>query len=233
MLTHRGFSACIISEGKQIPEYLAAVVAENPNTISCWIPSETGKTFSVYWRDEGTKVHSCAFIALDGFVVPGRFLFGEGEAWRNGVRTGPQTERLFMFAQSPSSATSGQSMKDAGSIVLKIKLVTLDGSKAANPLQSIPDLDSQSHLGDHCIGYGQEINTYMQSPTTWKVKLSEQHGKSSYVTFLFRYRSPGKFGVPCKYLSACAKRSSCEATGRQRARCTVGEWVNDPRLKSC
>lgn len=153
MLTHRGFSACIISEGKQIPEYLAAVVAENPNTISCWIPSETGKTFSVYWRDEGTKVHSCAFIALDGFVVPGRFLFGEGEAWRAGVRSGPETERPFMFAQSPSSAANGQSMKDAGSIVLKIKLVTLDGSQAANPLQNIPDLDSQSHLNDHCIGY--------------------------------------------------------------------------------
>lgn len=43
MLTHRGFSACIISEGKPIPEYLAAVVGENPKTISCWIPSEVGK----------------------------------------------------------------------------------------------------------------------------------------------------------------------------------------------
>ncbi|KAG1827167.1 uncharacterized protein BJ212DRAFT_1310621 [Suillus subaureus] len=190
MLTHRGFSACIISEGKPIPEYLVAV-AENPNTISCWIPSEVGKTFSVYWRDEGTRMHSCAFITLDGFVVPGRFLFGEGEAWRNGVRSGPQTERPFMFAQRPSSSTSGESMKDAGSIMLKIKLVTLDGSKAANPLQSIPDLNSQSHPGDHCVGYGQEKNTYMQSPMTWKVKPSDQHGNRSHVTFLFRYRSPG------------------------------------------
>lgn len=46
-------------------------------------------------------MNSCAFITLDGFVVPGRFLFGEGEAYRNGVRSGPQTERPFMFAQSP------------------------------------------------------------------------------------------------------------------------------------
>jgi hypothetical protein len=188
MLTHRGFSACILSEGKPIPEYLVAVVDENPNTISCWIPSEVGKTFSVYWRDEGTKVHSCAFITLDGFVVPGRFLFGEGEAWRNGVRSGPQTERPFMFAQRPSSGTSGQS-KDAGSIMLKIKLVTLDGSKAANTLQDVPDLNLQSHPGDHCVGYGQETNTYTQSPMTWKVKPSDQHSNRSHVTFLFRYRS--------------------------------------------
>ncbi|KAG2349760.1 hypothetical protein BDR05DRAFT_871172 [Suillus weaverae] len=189
MLTHRGFSACIVSEGKPVPEYLAAVVAEKPNTISCWIPSQVGKTFSVHWRDEGTKKHSCAFITLDGFVVPGRFLFGEGETCRNGVRSGPQTERPFMFAQRPSSG-DGQSMKDAGSIMLKIRFVKLDGSKAANPLQNIPDLNSQSHLSDHCIGYGQETNTYTQSPMTWKVKPSEQDDKRSHVTFLFRYRSP-------------------------------------------
>ncbi|KAG1782622.1 hypothetical protein EV702DRAFT_1065671 [Suillus placidus] len=190
MLTHRGFSACIVSEGKPVPEYLVAVVAEKPNTISCWIPSQVGKTFSVHWRDEGTKMHSCAFITLDGFVVPGRFLFGEGETCRNGVRSGPQTERPFMFAQRPSSDASGQSMKDAGSIMLKIRFVKLDGSKAANPLQNIPDLNSQSHPGDHCIGYGQEKNTYTQSPMTWKVKSSDQDDKRSHVTFLFRYRSP-------------------------------------------
>lgn len=78
--------------------------------------------------------------------------------------------------------------------MLKIKLVELDGSKTANPLQSIPDLNSQSHPGDHCVGYGQETNTYMQSPMTWKVKPSNQHGERSHVTFLFRYRSPGEFG---------------------------------------
>lgn len=34
----------------------------------------------------------------------------------------------------------------------------------------------------------------MQSPMTWKVKPSNQHGERSHVTFLFRYRSPGEFG---------------------------------------
>lgn len=174
MLTHRGFSACIVSEGKPIPEYLAAVVADKPNTISCWIPSEVGKTFSVHWRDEGTKVHSCAFITLDGFVVPGRFLFGEGEACRNGVRSGPQTERPFMFAQSPGA--SGQNTKDAGSIMLKIKLVELDGSKTANPLQSIPDLNSQSHPGDHCVGCAQvgSVNVSLSDKFS-KVRPGDKH----------------------------------------------------------
>ncbi|KAG2750636.1 hypothetical protein P692DRAFT_20831841 [Suillus brevipes Sb2] len=225
MLTHRGFSACIVSEGKPIPEYLAAVVADKPNTISCWIPSEVGKTFSVHWRDEGTKVHSCAFITLDGFVVPGRFLFGEGEACRNGVRSGPQTERPFMFAQSPGA--SGQNTKDAGSIMLKIKLVELDGSKTANPLQSIPDLNSQSHPGDHCVGYGQETNTYMQSPMTWKVKPSNQHGERSHVTFLFRYRSP-EWLMAQGIISAKAHVQKSLSAKRRVVSAPVAQLVNAP-----
>lgn len=39
--------------------------------------------------------------------------------------------------------------------MLKIRLVELDGSKTANPLQNIPDLNSQSHLGNHCVGCAQ------------------------------------------------------------------------------
>lgn len=34
---------------------------------------------------------------LDGYLAPGRFLYGEGMAWRGGVRTGPASERPFIF----------------------------------------------------------------------------------------------------------------------------------------
>lgn len=57
------------------------------------------QSFSVHWKDEGTGVQSCAFISLDGFVVPARFLQGGGETSREGVRTGPDTERPFVFAE--------------------------------------------------------------------------------------------------------------------------------------
>lgn len=40
---------------------------------------------------------SCGFIILDGLVVPGRFLFGEGITSRGGVRASKSTERPFMF----------------------------------------------------------------------------------------------------------------------------------------
>ncbi|KAH7889391.1 hypothetical protein F5I97DRAFT_522000 [Phlebopus sp. FC_14] len=107
MLTHRGFSAWITSEGEQLREYLVAV-DDNANKVSCWIPSEAGKHFSVHWRDEGTSVHSCSFISLDGFLVPGRFLFGLGEASREGIRTGPITERPFIFTQHQNAGEQPQ-----------------------------------------------------------------------------------------------------------------------------
>lgn len=40
---------------------------------------------------------TCAFLTLDGITVPGRFLFGEGVATREGVRASQNTERPFVF----------------------------------------------------------------------------------------------------------------------------------------
>ena len=57
----------------------------------------------MYWKDHGGKVDSCAYIVLDGSVVPGRFLFGNGVAFREGVRNGPMTEKPFMFLKLEES----------------------------------------------------------------------------------------------------------------------------------
>lgn len=119
MLTHRGFSAWIVVDGNPLPEYLVAV-DNSAHRVSCWIPSEEGKvraillhnknnllkrpqTFSVYWKDHGGKVETCAYIMLDGYLAPGRFLYGEGMAWRGGVRTGPASERPFVFQKVDES----------------------------------------------------------------------------------------------------------------------------------
>lgn len=48
--------------------------------------------------DHGSNVDSAAYINLDGFTVPGRFLYGLGAAQRGSVRTGDRTEREFQFA---------------------------------------------------------------------------------------------------------------------------------------
>lgn len=107
-----------------LPEYLVAYDSA-ANRLSCWIPSEEGQVskycsvsmvclrhcyqkFAVCWRDHGSKVDSCGFITLDGHVVPGRFLFGEGFTQRSGFRTSRTTERPFQFQKVPDIGESGE-----------------------------------------------------------------------------------------------------------------------------
>lgn len=190
MLMHREFSAWIVSNNQPLPEYLVAV-DEKGSRVSCWIPSEAGKQFSVHWRDHGSNVHTCSFISLDGFVVPGRFLYGTGSASREGVRSGPTSERPFIFAEYRDASSSGDCNRNAGTIMLKIKRVRLEGHKRANPFQTIPDESSRATVSGHCVGYGDERPTYEQSPSTWQIKPYDRASNGSYVTFVFRYRPRG------------------------------------------
>ncbi len=58
------------------------------------------KIFTVHWRDHGGGVDSASYIYLDGYLVPGRFIFGIGDAQRSGARVGPALERPFTFAKA-------------------------------------------------------------------------------------------------------------------------------------
>jgi hypothetical protein len=79
--------------------------------------------FTVFWKDHGGKVDSCAFVSLDGLVVPGRFLFGTGEASRSGVRSSATTERPFVFQKIEEDEPSNPSVnKDVGMITLRVRL---------------------------------------------------------------------------------------------------------------
>jgi hypothetical protein len=65
--------------------------------VACVSPGR--QTFAVHWRDDGGGVDTAAYINLDGTVVPGRFLFGRGETYRDAMRSGPSSERPFMFSK--------------------------------------------------------------------------------------------------------------------------------------
>ncbi|KIM48895.1 hypothetical protein M413DRAFT_89409 [Hebeloma cylindrosporum] len=197
MLKHRGFSAWIESNGNAVPEYLVAL-DETANRVSCWIPGIEGQTFTVYWQDHGGTIDSCAFITLDGLVVPGRFLFGDGIASRGGVRVSKSSEKPFIFQKVPENVSESplqSSGKDAGMIILKIKRIRRVAVRPANSLQSLPSsVLGKRKVGDLSIGFGQEVKAYEQYDTTWQVTAYEDETPgakpSTYVSFVFRYRSP-------------------------------------------
>jgi len=197
MLTYRGFSAWIVVDGKPVPEYL---VAEDTKTsrVSCWIPSEAGQKFSVFWKDHGGKVDSCSFITLDGLVVPGRFLFGEGETSRTGVRSSARTERPFIFQNIEEDEPLTQSVnKDVGMITLRIKRIQRVAVRPANPIQELPSTVAlgKRKAGELCVGFGEDRQAFDQFAYTWSVKPYEKDGPvggrtpKTYVSFVFRYRT--------------------------------------------
>ncbi|KAJ7724457.1 hypothetical protein DFH07DRAFT_1067029 [Mycena maculata] len=195
MLTHRGFSAWIVVEGKPVPEYLVAE-DNKASRVSCWIPSEEGQKFKIYWKDHGGKVDSCAFITLDGVVVPGRFLFGSGETFRQGVRSSVNTERPFVFQKVEEDEPSSHSVnKDVGMITLRIKRIQRVASRPANPVQELPSVLGKRKAGDLCIGFGEDTRAYDQYAYTWSVKPYEKDSPAgartpgTFVSFVFRYRS--------------------------------------------
>lgn len=59
--------------------------------------------FTIHWRDSGGLVDTAAYIFLDGFEVPGYFLFGFGEAHRGAARISPTLQRPFVFAKPDES----------------------------------------------------------------------------------------------------------------------------------
>ncbi|KAG7092594.1 hypothetical protein E1B28_008937 [Marasmius oreades] len=195
MLFHRGFSAWIVVNGQPLPEYLVAVNSDT-HQVSCWIPSEEGQRFSVHWQDHGGNVDTCAFISLDGFIAPGRFLFGCGATSRFGVRTSQNTERPFVFRKVTESTVLSPSSTDVGMIVLKIKRIKRTGQQPVDTLQRLSHGPQGSRQqGDIYVGFGEESQAFERWDYTWKVEPhtdgtgDTSSGSPTYVSFVFRYRS--------------------------------------------
>ncbi|KAL6300130.1 hypothetical protein BKA93DRAFT_741087 [Sparassis latifolia] len=187
MLTYRGFSAWITCEDREVIEYEATIDAKS-NRVTCWIPSQEGKNFVVNWRDHGSQVETATYINLDGFVVPGQFLFGEGDAMRSAVRVGEDMERPFVF-QRIEGVPRG---KDVGTILVRIKRIKRKELRPSNAPQTPPAMtQGRRGIGEPCIGYGEERAARQRFETTWKIEPFDKRNPGAYVVFAFRYRSRG------------------------------------------
>jgi len=105
-----------------------------------------------------------------------------------------------MFQKVPEIATESPQQtaaKEAGMITLKIKRINRVFNRPPNVIQSLPGLAvlGKRQVGDLCIGFGEEVQTFEQYGSTWSVVPYDQDvpgatKPSTYVSFVFRYRSP-------------------------------------------
>ncbi|KAF9036255.1 hypothetical protein BJ165DRAFT_1507585 [Panaeolus papilionaceus] len=97
------FSVWVEVDGVRLREYGEVVrVGENGCEISCWIPSEAGKQFTICVLDEDRIFHSGCYTSIDGIPLPrSKLIF----ARRRLVDTPPNTPSLRIkgFDVSPTS----------------------------------------------------------------------------------------------------------------------------------
>ncbi|TFK98214.1 hypothetical protein BDV98DRAFT_573254 [Pterulicium gracile] len=125
------FSAWINVDGHRVDAYQIVSSGTEPQTITCWIPSQAGKEFSVHWADDERRYTSTGRILIDGQRAGGRTIDGKNEKprakkeqSRGYITMSTTTKRPYVFSQlmlADSDAPNLDSHPEKiGSIVLNI-----------------------------------------------------------------------------------------------------------------
>ncbi|KAN0140936.1 hypothetical protein V8E53_001380 [Lactarius tabidus] len=210
MLRLRKFSAWISTNGIPLPVFQPVVDANN-SRVTSWIACDKGETFRVHWRDEGSRIDTAAYITLDGYKVPGHYLWGKGETSRGGIRTGPNTERPFTFANVDevesvvTECDDTANRREPGTIVLRIRRISLTRVGEPNPVPQIPRPAGAGGEGtDLRVVFGTPAPAEPQTPTI-SFKSYDKENPGSYVTFVFRYRTQSFLRLQGLFHSASEK----------------------------
>ncbi|KAG2145221.1 hypothetical protein DEU56DRAFT_789510 [Suillus clintonianus] len=123
------FSACIIVDGQELPEY-DVVVSSTPteNRITCWIASEEGKKFGVRIKVLAMQSSSvCSTVSVDGVQCRNRILaLGWVDMMEYTCLSDNYVSRDFMFSHieltDDDSMLDDQTANDIGQIVSKFRL---------------------------------------------------------------------------------------------------------------
>ncbi|KAH7884284.1 hypothetical protein F5I97DRAFT_1929160 [Phlebopus sp. FC_14] len=200
MLIYGTFRAGIQVDGAILPTYDVETSFQD-NTVTCWIASEAGKTFSVVWQDRDTsRSHSLlGDVTIDGvsggggiirplpphMKVTGLMVSAELKY----INTSVTTAKPLAFSKlqlTDEDEYLHSTPSGLGEIVLTLRpgVVVGPGLQPANG----PNLNNKVHERSkkaftHCIGFGDEI----QVPMRHTLQVQHLTPKPS-VTFVFRYR---------------------------------------------
>ncbi|KAF9260047.1 hypothetical protein L218DRAFT_1055350 [Marasmius fiardii PR-910] len=215
MLNFKEYSVWVAIGGTPAQEFGVEVLAEQ-NTVTCWIPSEEGKTFDIRIKDNDYHTPISADILVDGISYGGKPMKGNKLAKRckRGFRTSPTTVRPFMFSRlnttelfsKDDDALACSASSDIGEIKVLIKRARITRrpykfTEKPAPTQGIVHerakkaVDHQTSLGENVVNKAHFSDTKSYGPPL--------------VTFCFKYR-------PISMLQANGIAPLLE--GRKRAR---------------
>ncbi|EIW52453.1 uncharacterized protein TRAVEDRAFT_61366 [Trametes versicolor FP-101664 SS1] len=184
-----GYSAHICCDDKELETYDVRV--EDEKTISCWIPSEEGKAFTVHWGDDSSSTSMFVKVIMDGRKVGKTAHRPVATGRMDGARETSDTLRPFIFA--PLVLTDDDALldsgvnEDLGTIQIEMKLVEYFSEAKKFSAIHVPEIGSvherSKKAGVHAVALGQPQEAKF-------VKSLKGHGigKVPIATFKFRYR---------------------------------------------
>lgn len=189
MPTFGTVNACINVDGTSLPEY-GVQTNEAQREVTCWIPSEVGKNFSVSWYTTDLSIETEGSVVLDGRNV-GSIIIRAYTIRRPEFESeyvSPTTCRDFSFAPIKYTDDDGYlsvPTQDVGNIKLTIWRIELgEINTQFSKLKDVPDVtlhERSKKLGAHCVHFGDIQNA---TPITfYKTNKIEVLAR-----FVFRYR---------------------------------------------
>ncbi|KAJ3909111.1 hypothetical protein F5879DRAFT_934723 [Lentinula edodes] len=194
-------SAWITIDGVVIPEYNVGVELTT-DVVSCFVPSQAGKSLGVHWHIDACLVPTAGFLKVDGQHCDGRVLPAydpsvPGSQYsatisHTAVLTSPTSSNSLVFASVHYTGDdiylNDSKAKDIGTISLEIMSVEIVGQCPTagvdfRPVSKLHDRARDSKIA-HQIKLGPR-NVSMAVPPPSIVVDPRLH----FVTFVFQYRS--------------------------------------------
>ncbi|KAF8077569.1 hypothetical protein FPV67DRAFT_1443193 [Lyophyllum atratum] len=202
-LTYQDLSAWIMMDGKIQQVY--AVDTPRPNSITCWIASESGKKFSVNWRNLSRSFPLQGTVAIDGVACDTHIMLDApsfpdrpNAVGVSYARTSECTRRDFMFAaievtDDDAYLHTADQTYNFGTITLELWRLYVSNvvSKPFKHHPGNPVLESQlvhersKKAGTHHVKYSEEY--YSPAPVV-DVVTAHKWDSFPYVNFTFKYR---------------------------------------------
>ncbi|KAF7291089.1 hypothetical protein MKEN_01490800 [Mycena kentingensis (nom. inval.)] len=198
-----GFNAWITIDGQRASEY-QVVVSDDKQTVTCWVASQLGKTFSVEWKNESnaTPHATVGYVKMDGAErsCGGSILYkhdrGAKTATVRGVRE-ENTPRPFVFSLLETTdddafldAGSSHSAESLGEIRLKITPIRIGGEFKEKASWKGPETLKVHERSKKAVT--QQVGLGAPEPVTHSGTVDITYAGSPLVTFIWKYRSLGE-----------------------------------------